>query len=123
MSRIDNAGPRPPVRSPEQSPITAHMDGQPVDEDVAPMLPDLLTRPEAISGRDRVAGLRPPRPANAVAPPSPTEELQLLRRVESKLDAAAGPPDARRAEAVDALRRALTRFRRLREEVVMRADV
>ena len=124
MSRIDDARSRNPVQpSRERHPITAHMDGKPVDGDVAPMLPDLLTRPEAISGRARVAGLRPPRPADAVDPPSPTEALQLLRRVESKLDGAAGGPrDARRAEAVEAMRRALTRFRRLREEVVMRAS-
>ena len=130
MSRIDDPASRRSVpTSDEQTPVdemrdplTARLDGKPVDGDVAPMLPDLLTRPEAISGRARVAGLRPPRPTDAVDPPSPTEELQLLRRAESRLDGAAGTlPDARRAEAVDTLRRVLTRFRRLREQVVMRA--
>lgn len=105
-------------------PITARMGGTPVDGDVAPMLPDLLTRPEAISGRPEPTGLRPPRPTNAVDPPSPTEELQVLRQLESKLDTAVGQiADRDRADTVDTMLRSLRHFRRLREEVVMRADV
>jgi hypothetical protein len=100
------------------------LDGKSVDTDMAPMLAELLTRPEELRGGGGVEELGPPSPRGNLDPPSPTEQLRALRRVEGKLDrAAAELEDRGRVEAVRTMRQTVETYRGLREEVVMRAEM
>lgn len=104
--------------------ITARLDGEPVDTDVAPMLPDLLTRPEALSGAVPQSDLHAPRPTNAVDPPSPGEELQIMRSVQRKLQNAVSQlGNSERGQAVHAMLESVKHYRSLKEEVLMRSEL
>ena len=103
--------------------ITARMDGEPVDTEVAPLLPDLLTRPEALTGSSPPGDLRAPEPIDAADPPSPSDQLHLLRGVESKLEeAAAELGHTERGRAVELMVDTLRKYRGLKEEVLMRSE-
>lgn len=106
-----------------RSAITSEMGEELVDTEIAPLLPDLLTRLEAVSEADPSSDLSAPDPPDAVAPPSPADEMHLLRRVESKLEAAAERTGGKRARAVDELAETLSRYRELREEVLIRSEI
>lgn len=104
--------------------ITSRMDGEPVDTDVAPLLPDLLTRLDEIDASESTSDLQAPEPPEKVAPPSPSEHSALLRRAESKLRGlAAGLQDRQQIESVRALIETIDRYRALREEVLMRTEL
>lgn len=104
--------------------ITSRMNGEPVDTDVAPLLPDLLTRLDQISESESTSDLHAPEPPEKVAPPSPSEHSALLRRAESKLrDLAAGLQNSQEVESVRHLIETIDRYRTLREEVLMRTEL
>ncbi len=100
--------------------LTARPGGPSIDGKMAPMLPELLTRPEVLEGDAGPSDLDSP-PAGGVDPPSPTEQMQIVRRAESKLHAAAD--ELGRSEAGRDVRAALEvveQYRGLKEEVLMR---
>lgn len=132
MSRIDDPASRPAIAGRSGADgvdktnraLTAQLDGQSVDTDMAPMLAELLTRPEELRGDRGPEELGPPSPRGNLDPPSPTGQLRALRRVEGKLDqAVAECDDPGRAEAVQTMRQTVEMYRGLREEVVMRAEM
>ena len=103
--------------------ITARLEGEPVDSRMAPMMSDLLTRLESLSGGRRPTELNPPEPPDTVAPPSPTEELHLLRTAQSELEGVAGQLGrTERGEAVRGLLKTVREYRLLKEDVLMRAE-
>lgn len=106
-----------------RSAITANLEGEPVDTDVAPLLPDLLTRLDAVSASEPSSDLDGPVPPDAVSPPSPSDEMFLLRRVESKLEEATARLDGDEKRAVRGLAETLGRYRSLREQVLIRSEL
>jgi len=99
------------------------VEGELVDTDVAPLLPDLLTRLDAVGASEPTADLDAPEPPDAVEPPSPSDEMYLLRRVESKLEYAVARLRGGAAEAVGEMAETLGRYRALREEVLLRSEL
>lgn len=103
--------------------ITARMEGEPVDAKMGPMMSDLLTRLESLSGGREPTQLNPPEPPDTVAPPSPAEELHLLRTAQSSLEEVAGQIGRTdRGEAVRGLLQTVQEYRLLKEDVLMRAE-
>lgn len=106
-----------------RSAITTRIEGEPVDTEVAPLLPDLLTRLDAVSASEPSSDLDAPMPPDEVSPPSPADEMYLLRRVESKLDDAAARLGGESGEAVREMAETIGSYRALREEVLMRSEL
>lgn len=103
--------------------ITANMNGQSVDTDVAPMMPDLLTRPDVLTGPAKPTNLGMPSPPDSVSPPGPSEKHAAIRSAGSKIQGAISQiGDGQGRQALQECLQVVQHYGQLKEEVLMRSE-